>query len=65
MLILETFEKYSILPAQLNPHLIFNRGSSPRQAKILTTDIHEVFRGLKFEPNAGIGQKGIFFKGLV
>jgi hypothetical protein len=38
--------------------------SSPRQAKILTTDIHEVFRGLKFESNAGIGQKGIFFKGL-
>ena len=39
--------------------------SSPRQAKILATDIHEVFRGLKFEPNAGIGQKGIFFKGLI
>ena len=39
--------------------------SSPRQVKILTTDIHEVFRGLKFEPNAGIGQKGIFFKGLI
>ena len=36
----------------------------PRQAKILTTDIHRVFRGLKFEPNAGIGQKGTFFKGL-
>ena len=50
-------------------------GSSPRQAKILTTpvrsagptglaDIHEVFRRLKFEPNAGIGPKGMFFKGL-
>ena len=46
------------------------------QAKILTTDIQFVFRGLKFEPNprgigsafhrasAGIGQKGAFFKGL-
>jgi hypothetical protein len=33
-------------------------GSSPRQVKILTTDIHEVFRGLKFEPNADIGSKG-------
>ena len=39
-------------------------GSSPRQAKILTTDIHEVFRGLKFEPNAGIVPMGMFFKGL-
>ena len=27
----ETFEKCSILPAQLNPYLIFNRGSRPRQ----------------------------------
>jgi hypothetical protein len=26
----ETFEKRSILPTQLNPHVIFNRGSSPR-----------------------------------
>ena len=45
------------------------------KVKILTTpvrsagptgqaDILEVFRGLKFEPNAGIGQKGMFFKGL-
>jgi len=25
------------LPAQLNPYLIFNRGSRPRKAKILTT----------------------------
>jgi hypothetical protein len=39
--------------------------SNPRQAKILTTDIHGVFRGLKFEPNAGIGQNGMFFKGLI
>ncbi len=34
----ETFEKCSFLPAQLNPYLIFNRGS--RKAKILTTGIH-------------------------
>ena len=37
---------------------------SSRQAKILTTDIHGVFRGLKSEPNAEIEQKGVFFKGL-
>jgi hypothetical protein len=36
---IETFEKCSILPAQLNL-LKFNRGSSSRQAKILTTGIH-------------------------
>ncbi len=35
-----------------------------RKAKILTTGIHLVFRGLKFEPNAGIEQKGTFCKGL-
>jgi iron complex outermembrane receptor protein len=48
--------------------------SRPRTAKILTApieklsgqaSIHSVFRGLKFEPDAGIGQKGTFFKGLV
>jgi len=27
------------LPAQLNPYLIFNRGSRPRKAKILTTPV--------------------------
>jgi len=27
-----------------------------RKAKILTTGIHGVFRGLKFEPDAEIGQ---------
>jgi hypothetical protein len=37
---------------------------SSRKAKILTTGIHPVFRGLKFEPDAEIGQKGVFFKGL-
>ncbi|RZB36094.1 MAG: hypothetical protein SRB2_02503 [Desulfobacteraceae bacterium Eth-SRB2] len=31
---------------------------------ILTTGIHGVFRGLKFEPDAEIGQKGAFCKGL-
>ncbi len=38
--------------------------SRARKAKILTTGIHGVFRGLKFEPDAGIGQKGAFFKGF-
>jgi len=28
-------------------------------------DNHEVFRGLKFEPNAGIGQKEIFPESLI
>jgi len=37
---------------------------SSRKAIILTTDIHRVFRGLKFEPDAEIGQKGAFCKGL-
>jgi hypothetical protein len=35
----ETFEKRSILPAQLNPFLFFNRGSRPSKAKILTTPV--------------------------
>ncbi len=35
-----------------------------RRAKILTAGIHRVFRGLRFEPNAEIGQKRRFFKGL-
>ncbi len=38
--------------------------SSSRRAMILTTGIHWVFWGLKFEPNAEIGQKGAFCKGL-
>jgi len=38
--------------------------SKPSKAKILTTGIHLVFRELEFEPDAGIGQKGAFFKGL-
>ncbi len=31
---------------------------------ILTAGIHGVFRGLKFEPDAEIGQRGAFCKGL-
>jgi hypothetical protein len=38
--------------------------SSSRKTRILTTDIHGVFRGLKSEPDAEMGQKGTFFKGL-
>jgi hypothetical protein len=38
--------------------------SSSRKAKILTTGIHGVFRGLKFKSDAEIGLKGRFFKGL-
>jgi len=38
--------------------------SSSRKGKILTTGIHSVFRGLKFEPDVEIGQKGVFCKGL-
>jgi len=36
--------------------------SSSRKAKILTTGIHGVFRGLKFETDAEIGQKVAFCK---
>jgi hypothetical protein len=36
-IVLETFEKCAILPAQLNPFFIFNRGSRPRKGIILTT----------------------------
>jgi len=32
--------------------------------KILTTGIYWIFRGLKFEPDAEIGQKGTLCKGL-
>jgi hypothetical protein len=47
--------------------------SRSRKAKILTTGIYLIFRGLKFEPrrwrdvppDAEIGQKGAFFKGLI
>ena len=36
----------------------FERG----KAKILTTGIYLIFRGLKFEPDAETGQKGAFLK---
>jgi len=39
--------------------------SSSRKAKILTTGIYWIFRGLKFESDAEIGQKGTLFKGLL
>jgi len=38
--------------------------SRARKAKILTTGIYGIFRGLKFESDAEIGQKGMFFKAL-
>jgi len=38
--------------------------SSLRKAKILTTGIYRIFRGLKFEPDAEIGQKVPFCNGL-
>ena len=38
--------------------------SSSRKAKISTTGIYGIFRGLKFEPGAEIGQKVPFYKGL-
>ena len=38
--------------------------SSSRKAKISTTGIYRIFRGLKFEPDAEIGQKVPFCKGL-
>jgi hypothetical protein len=38
--------------------------SRSRKAIILTTGIQVVFRGLEFESDAEIGQKGAFFKGL-
>ena len=34
------------------------------QAQFLTAGIHWVFRGLKFESDAELVQKGVFFKGL-
>ena len=38
--------------------------SSSRKTKNLITGIHCVFRGLNFESDAEIGQKGAFFKGI-
>ena len=39
--------------------------SSSRKVKILTTGIYWIFRGLKFETDAEIGQKGALCKGLI
>ncbi len=58
--ILESFEKCSILFKVKSKIPDFER----EKTKILTTGIHRVFRGLKFEPDAEIGQKGAFCKGL-
>ena len=41
-----------------------NLCSSSRKAKISTTGIYEIFRGLKFKPDEEIGHKVPFFKGL-
>ena len=38
--------------------------SSSRKANISTTGIYRIFRGLKFEPDAEIGQKVPFCKDL-
>ncbi len=38
--------------------------SRSRKAKISTAGIYGIFRGLKFEPDAVIGQKGALCKGL-
>jgi len=38
--------------------------SSSRKKRILTTDIQEVFRGLKSDSDAEIGEKAAFFKGF-
>ena len=41
-----------------------NLYSSSRKAKILTTGIYRIFRGLKFEPDTEIGHKVPFCNGL-
>ena len=41
-----------------------NLCSSSRKAKISTTGIYGIFRGSKFEPDAEIGHKVPFCKGL-
>jgi len=35
-----------------------------KEGEILNTGIYWIFRGLKFEPDAKIGQKGTLCKGL-
>ena len=43
----------------------FNFCSSSRKTKNLTTGIHGVSRGLNFEDDTEIGQKGAFLNGIV
>ena len=60
---METFEKCSILVKVKPPA---RRAYAPEgKARISTTGIYWIFRGLKFETDAEIGQKGAFFKGLI
>ncbi len=40
--------------------ILFKVKAGDPAAAGLTTGIHRVFRGLKFEPDAEIGQKGTF-----
>ena len=40
---------------------MFNFVPRSRKAKILTAGILDVFRGLEFESDAEIGQKGTFY----
>ena len=58
----KTFEKHSIL-FKVKPPASRAYGPDGKMI-ILTTDIHIVFRGLKFESDADIGQKRVFCKGL-
>jgi hypothetical protein len=51
-------------PGALRPLQNVQSCSSSRKAKILTTGIYWIFRGLKFEPDAEIGQNGTLCKGL-
>jgi len=79
-LYVETFEKYSVLfkvkpparkgsprrglyPPACKPYRL--EAAPEGKAKISTTGILEVFRGLKFEADAEIGQKRAFCKGLI
>jgi len=43
---------------------MFNFVQDQERRKFKPQEYILVFRGLKFEPDAGIGQKGTFFKGL-
>jgi hypothetical protein len=58
------FYSLSLNPANLRPLENGDFCSSSRKAKISTTGIYGIFRGLKFEPDAEIEQKVPFCKGL-